>query len=105
MVIVRGEAEDFLGSFLPLGGAEHLGFAGEFDAAVETRLDPHLTVLLALGVAEPLGLGGPHVLVAAEHTAALYPDVGRPGQPPGRLGHGFPLAPGDVGYGHRAPAA
>ena len=43
------------------------------------------------------------MVVGAEDAAALELDVGRAGEPPGGLGHGFPLAAGVVGLGERLP--
>ena len=66
LAVARGKAEDLQGSFFPLGRAERFGLARQVDAAVEARLDPHLTPALALVVGESLGFGGSQVVVAIE---------------------------------------
>src|SRR5215469_17455329 len=50
LVGAEGEAEDVQGTLLALVRAEWLGFAGQFDGAVQARLYPHLGRLNAIGV-------------------------------------------------------
>jgi hypothetical protein len=79
LITTRGEAKDVQGTCFPLSRTEELGLTGEFDTAIEARLDPHLTPLLALGVDEPLRLSGSQVVITTKHAAALEFNVGRPG--------------------------